>query len=190
MPDQLPDTSLLQGLPRPPAYLARFNQLTKGFGWLLLQLGAFASAPFLTQIVFGIGPLWPEDPKRVCFFTSVCAWTTIVAAYMNFERVAATRSRTVNRQVLVAVISCLILYVALESFFVYDNLLGQKDPIVGGFVLTPDAQKLAHRWSETEILTNAEFVATKVWERWSVKAVELSMLLTWLAMFTSLPLYT
>jgi hypothetical protein len=144
---------------------------------------ATAAAAPLVDLITRVGPPTPEGMP---FITSFAVLVSILFAVQYWS----ARSRAVKarmRRALLTGIIGFIFYIFAFSCFVVRVPGGV---VSTGIVVKPSvARLLGPHYSTRDALKDAEFEPRDVWEEWSVGLVEVSLVLTWLTMASSVALF-
>jgi hypothetical protein len=166
----------------PPSYLSPFQEVMKGWQWVMGQMLIFGGAPWLLNLVTDAAPPWPSI-NRTCFYAAVVAWIAVILPYLNLQRVAQYKIRKVANWVVVGIVVLIIVNLVLDSFFVLEYE-GQEDKVVKGWVLRETMSEIVpEMMTASEAIESAEYDATEVYTAWSVAVVRSGMIVAWLAFF-------
>jgi len=150
-----------------------------------ITIGGAVAAP-LADIALRVGPPWPTG---VPFITATCELLALVYVFHFWFR--KSRKRIRKRMIAFLALSAvaLVSYLVLSSSYTFVSP-ATSNRYVKGFVLRSDVQSvITNAFTEDDALAGAEYDAKEVWKPWSITAMEIIILATWLLLFTSISIF-
>jgi hypothetical protein len=141
-------------------------------------------APFV-GLLLNISPPWPTG-TGVSALTALAEVLVLIYIFQFFMPLSKRRLENRLRVFFLIVVGWFAVYISVYSVFVYDIPL-TKSHDVKGFILRPGIQAiLGPGHSIDRVLEGAEWDAFEVWEGWSIHAVRVSLLLSWILFFVGI----
>ena len=168
-------------------FLGYFADFKKLFGVIL----ALAAAPFLLDLVFGIGPPWPHR-RGVILLTSIGAWVMLLWSY-SLWRLAPLKDLKSRLTPCAAVaVGSLMVYLLLHAFFVYDAP-DSRNQEAAGFLLQPKIKEYlpnltAKSLTFMDLVAGEGYDPNEIWVPWTVALVRYGLIISWLCLFGGLSL--
>jgi len=159
---------------------------------ILATMLTYCAIPPVLQFVFNVGPPWPQQ-AGVTAFTSIVGYVIAVLVFAMHEYGASTQPRLRNvrkRLVRSAVLGAflMIVYLLFTSLFVYDAPSPQYR-VAGGFQLRAEVREHIDNspgYTPADALRDKAYSAEGVWIPWTVRLMNVAVLISWLGFFAAL----
>lgn len=136
----------------------------------------------LADYVVKLGPPWPS---QVPVLTSIAELVVLVWVFHFCSRAKRSTIDSLMRRSLVAAIFGLILYLLLSGNYVFEDPMGNRG--VKGLVLRSVVKPLVtDAYTLDDALKGAEYRPERVWTMWSIAAMQVFLLGSWMISFSSL----
>lgn len=156
--------------------------------WYLIGFGA---APYLLDLIFAVGPPWPQA-TGVAAFTSLATWLVLFYSYSIWDDLKKAGLRQLVK-VFTSIAGCsLVIFIILKAFLCMDAPDFRHQEAVG-WVLQPNVVKLLRHYEQAgqpsptiqDLFEGAEYRPERIWTEGTVNTSRVALLLSWLLLFGS-----
>jgi hypothetical protein len=165
--------ALREGLKEFLAFLRDFRSL----GSWMVKVLPFAP---LSDLAIGLGPPWPSQTSTPVLASLVGA-LSLVFGFAFWSARPQYRLKSYLRRSGLALGVFFVLYGALFAYFIYDAPSPSNREIKGLYYLTEVKAVIDNSYTESMALRGASYDPFKIWVAWTVYAMRLVVLVSWLA---------